>query len=108
MVFPELVGELSAIYLYRQDEQATERLRKSDAIIWKDVTLDGLGTLYAVGVSVGAIERGEEYTQFLFLHELAHIDGDGEHTPEFHRQLDRMIELFNQRTGSRIVNDYLP
>lgn len=52
VVFPELVGKLSAIYLYRQDEQVTERLRKSDAIIWKDVTLDGFGTLYAVGISL--------------------------------------------------------
>lgn len=108
VVFPELVGELSAIYLYRQDEQATERLRKSDAIIWKDVTLDGFGTLYAVGISLEAIERGKEYTELLFLHELCHIHVSGNHGPEFHNQLDSMIELFNQRTGSRIVNDHLP
>lgn len=106
VVFPELVGELSAIYLYRQDEQATERLRKSDAIIWKDVTLDGFGTLYAVGISLEAIERGEEYTQFLFLHELAHVISGGEHTPEFHRQLDRLIDQFNRRTGGHLSNDY--
>lgn len=108
VVFPELVGELSAIYLYRQSEQATERLRKSDAIIWKDVTLDGFGVLYAVGLSVGAVERGEEYTQFLFLHELAHVHVSGDHDPEFHRVLDRLIARFNQCTGGRVVNDYCP
>lgn len=108
VVFPELVGELSAIYLYRQDEQATERLRRSDAIIWKDVTLDGFGTLYAVGISLEAIEQGKEYTELLFLHELAHVHVSGDHSTEFHRELDRMIERFNQETGSRIVNDYCP
>lgn len=71
-------------------------------------TLDGFGTLYAVGISLEAIERGKEYTELLFLHELAHIFGGGEHSTEFHRELDRMIERFNKETGSRIVNDYLP
>ena len=106
VVFPELVGELSAIYLYRQGEQETERLRKSDAIIWKDVTLDGFGTLYAIGVSLEAIERGKEYVQLLFLHELCHVRISGDHSTKFHRELDRMIDRFNQETGSHIVNDY--
>lgn len=106
VVFPELVGELSAIYLYRQGEQETERLRKSDAIIWKDVTLDGFGTLYAVGISLEAVERGSEYVKFVFLHELCHIRVSGVHSLAFHQQLDRMIERFNQETGSHIVNDY--
>lgn len=106
VVFPELVGELSAIYLYRQGEQETERLRKSDAIIWKDVTLDGFGPLYAVGISLEAVERGSKYTKFVFLHELCHIRVSGVHSLAFRQQLNRMIERFNQETGSHIVNDY--
>lgn len=106
VVFPELVGELSAIYLYRQGEQETERLRKSDAIIWKDVTLDGFGTLYAVGISLEAVERGSKYTKFVFLHGLCHIRVSGVHSLAFRQQLNRMIERFNQETGSHIVNDY--
>lgn len=106
VVFPELVGELSAIYLYRQSEQATEHLRKCDGIIWRDVTMDGFGTLYAVGISLEAIERGKEYTELLFLHELCHIHVSGDHGPEFHRELDRLIEQFNRRTGEHLVNDY--
>lgn len=106
VVFPELVGELSAVYLYRQSEQATERLRKCDGIIWRDVTLDGFGTLYAIGISLEAIERGKEYTQFVFLHELAHVHVGGDHSTEFHRELDRMIEQFNRRTVGHLSNDY--
>ena len=106
VVFPELVGELSAIYLYRQDEQATERLRKSDGILWRDVTLDGFGTLYAIGISLEAIERGKEYTELLFLHELAHVHVSGAHSAEFHKQLDHLIEQFNRRTGGHVANDY--
>ena len=108
MVFPELVGKLSAIYLYRQDEQATERLRKCDGILWKDATLDGFGTLYAIGISLEAIELGKEYVQLLFLHELCHIRVSGVHSLAFRQQLNRMIERFNQETGSRITNDYCP
>lgn len=44
-VFPELVGKLSAIYLYRQREQANSAF---DGVLWKDVTLNGNGVLYAM------------------------------------------------------------
>ncbi len=108
VVFPELVGLLSAIYLYRQSEQATERLRKCDGIIWKDVTTDGNGTLYAVGLSVEAVEKGEAYVQFLFLHELAHIPAPcapDEHGPQFRREMARLLDRFNRATGSTLEDE---
>lgn len=105
---------LVSVYLYRQTDQPSSLrttsgtpMRNVDGIEWVDCTPDR-GNLHVIGLSCEALGRGSEYTQFLFLHELAHIDGGGEHSPAFHQQLDRMIELFNQRTGSRIVNDYLP
>lgn len=70
MVFPKLVGQLRAVYLYRQSEQDNSAY---DGVLWKNVTMDGLGTLYAVGLSVEAIGRGEMYIQRLFIHELTHI-----------------------------------
>ncbi len=102
---------LVALYLYWQADQPSSLrttggtpMRDVDGIEWVDATPDR-GNLHVIGLSVEALGRGPEYTQFLLLHELAHIDGDGEHTPEFHRQLDRMIEQFNRRTGGHLVND---
>ena len=105
-VFPELVRQINAIYLFEMGRQKTELLRKCDGILWRDVTLDGFGTLYAVGISLEAIERGREYTQFLFLHELVHVQTGGDHGPEFHKCLDSLIKRFNRYTGSHIINDY--
>lgn len=103
---------LAALYLYRQADQPPSLRTTSgapmqdvDGIKWKDVTGDR-GELHAIGLSCEALGQGPEYTQFLFLHELAHIDGGGEHSPAFHQQLDRLIEQFNRSTGGHIVNDY--
>lgn len=63
-VFPELVGQLRAVYLYRQSEQVNSAY---DGILWKNVTTDGRGALYAVGLSVEAVEQGPQYLQRLFL-----------------------------------------
>ena len=76
-----------------------------DGVEWVDATPDR-GFLHAIGVSCEAIDKGAAYAQMVFLHELTHIFGGGAHSPEFHRELDHMIEIFNQRTGSSIVNDY--
>lgn len=103
---------LTALYLYRQAEQppglqtdSGTPMRDVDGIQWTDATLDR-GKLYAIGISVEALERGQWYTQFLFLHELAHIFSGGEHTEEFHQCLDGLIEQVNKYTGGHIVNDY--
>ena len=103
---------LVALYLYRQVDQPPglrttggTPMRSVDGIAWKDVTRDR-GELHAIGLSCEALDRGPEYTQFLFLHELTHVLGNGEHSPEFHQQLDRLIEQFNRRTGGHVVNDY--
>ena len=103
---------LAALYLYRQSDQPP-RLRTTsgtpmqdiDGVEWKDVTRDR-GELHVIGLSCEALERGPGYTQLLFLHELTHVFGGGEHSPEFHRQLDHLIEQFNRRTGGHVVNDY--
>lgn len=102
---------LVAVYLYRQEDQPPglmttdgKPMREVDGISWKDVTTDK-GELYAIGLSLEAIGRGPEYLRFLFLHELAHIFGGVDHSWRFHRQLDRLIAEFNQRTGGNIVND---
>lgn len=104
-VFPELVGMLSAVYLYRQSEQADGSM---DGILWRDVTRDGNGVLYAVGLSVEAVERGKEYTQFLFIHELAHILAPGEHEPPFQQIVAALLDRFNSETGSSLEGEPLP
>ena len=103
---------LVALYLYRQADQPPSLRTTSgapmqdvDGIEWKDVTGDR-GELHAIGLSCEALGREPECTQFLFIHELTHIFGGGEHSPAFHRQLDRLIKQFNQHTGGHLANDY--
>lgn len=103
---------LVSVYLYRQADQppglrtdSGAPMSSVDGIQWTDATPDR-GKLYAIGVSVEAVDSGPDYLQFLFLHELTHIFSGGEHSPKFHRQLDALIAKFNRQTGSHIVNDY--
>lgn len=98
-VFPELVGDLSAVYLYRQSEQANSAF---DGILWRDVTANA-GVLYAVGLSVEAVGRGEMYLQRLFIHELAHIIvpcKPGMHSAEFHTEYKKLLRRYDTLTGS--------
>ncbi len=98
-VFPELVGKLSAIYLYRQREQANSAF---DGVLWKDVTLNGNGVLYAVGLSVEAIGRGEAYLQRLFIHEITHIIVPckvGTHSTEFHTVCQKLLHRYEALPG---------
>lgn len=104
-VFPELVGMLSAIYLYRQSKQADGSM---DGILWRDVTKDGSGILYAVGLSVEAVERGKEYTQFLFIHELAHILAPGEHEQPFKQITAALLARFNSIMESALEDEPSP
>lgn len=97
-VFPELVGQLSAIYLYRQSEQIDSAV---DGTLWKDVTTNA-GILYAVGLSVEAIGRGEMYLQRLFVHELTHIlvPCKPGHGAEFHVTFQKLLHRYDTITGS--------
>lgn len=103
---------LVSVYLYRQADQPSSLrttsgtpMRDVDGVEWGDVTRDR-GELHAIGLSVEALGRGPDYTQFLFLHELTHVFGGGEHNTEFHQRLDRLIARFNQCTGGCVSNDY--
>ena len=99
-IFPELVGRLRAVYLYRQSKQANSGY---DGVLWKNVTTDGRGTLYAVGLSVEAVEQGPQYLQRLFIHELAHIiapSAPGTHSAEFHVAYQKLLHQYDQVTGS--------
>lgn len=102
---------LVTLYLYRQEDQPSDLLttdgvpvQNVDGITWKDVTKDR-GALHAVGLSCELLGRGPEHFQLVFLHELAHVLGGGDHSTKFHQELDRLIAQFNQRTGGHIVND---
>lgn len=99
-IFPELVGQLRAIYLYRMSEQGNKTY---DAVLWKNVTTDGRGTLYAIGLSVEAIAQGPQYLQRLFIHELAHIlapCAPGKHSAEFHTAYHKLLRKYDEATSS--------
>lgn len=103
LLFPEYALRLSAIYVYKQSEQKGD-LRNSDAINWKDVTKDGNGVLYAIGISIEALQKGAEYATLCLIHELCHIE-EQSHGTSFHRLLNSMIQRYNSVMGTNIVND---
>lgn len=101
-VFPELVEQLRSIYLYRQSEQSNT-YSAYDGILWKNVTLDGRGTLCAIGLSVEAVAQGPQYLQWLFIHELCHIlapCAPGTHSAEFHTAYQKLLQRYDKATGS--------
>ena len=104
-VFPDLVSMVSAVYVYRMDQQSGSAAGP-DGISWENHTLD-VGILYAVGISLEAMDKGPEYTQFLFLHELTHIITGHNHDHAFHGQLNKLLSIFNKATGSNLFNDML-
>lgn len=103
-VFPELIKKLSAVYVYKIGEQGGDA-REVDGICWRDETSD-VGTLFAIGISLETLDEGPEYTQFVFLHELAHMATGENHNVKFHEELDKMIRTYNQATGASLENDY--
>lgn len=61
------------------------------------------GTLYAVGLSVEAVGRGEMYLQRLFIHELTHIIvpcKPGMHSTEFYKEHKKLLRRYDTLTGS--------
>lgn len=103
-VFPDLVKQVNATYVYRMEEQK-KKAAGADGMLWKDVA-GKKGTLYAIGISVEAMDGGPEYAAFVFMHELAHMVTDVSHTSAFHEKLSEMIATYNQTTGTNIVNDF--
>lgn len=99
---------LSLVYCYDQRQQPPA-LAKNDGYSSVSKRQTDGRRVASIGISVQAIQQGDGYATMILLHELAHIlrAYPSEHGPEFHRELDRMIEQFNRRTGGHIVNDYL-
>lgn len=59
-----------------------------------------------IGLATSAVSRGEDYTAFVLLHEIAHAaTGDG-HTMQFQQYLDYLILTYNAKYGTNLQNDY--
>lgn len=105
-LFPYFVGKLVAgIYPYHMTEQGTAELRGCDGISW-EFHSPGTGEVgYMIGVSIEALEAGQDYTAFLFMHELSHITAGPEHSQTFHDQLNELLMVYNGATGANLAND---
>lgn len=105
-LFPFFVGKLDAgVYPYIMADQGTEELRECDGITWEYHDPDTGEIGYMIGISVDAMNEGEAYTAFLFMHELAHITTDCEHPRTFHDQLNELLLVYNRTTGANLAND---
>jgi len=109
--FPAYIECCQYFYCYKCSEQP-EKLRKDDGIAWRYCTPDK-DELYAVGLSVEALEQGLSYATMVTLHELVHILCDiadickvDEHNQYFHNVLDGLIRRYNRRNGTTGENDY--
>ncbi|MBR6677714.1 MAG: hypothetical protein IKL23_03160 [Oscillospiraceae bacterium] len=98
---------LCAIFAYHKDQQP-EKFQDNNAITYRDVTTDGKGTLYAIGIAVESLEHGQDWAILLFLHELCHVllPDAKSHGRTFHEILDYLIAKYNVATGGSIENDY--
>ena len=103
-VFPDLVKQVNATYVYRMEEQK-KKAAGADGMSWKDVA-GQKGTLYAIGISVEALDSGPDYAAFVFMHELAHVVTSEGHTTVFQDKLNEMIDIYHKATGADIVNDF--
>lgn len=103
-IFPE-IEQVHAWFTYRQANQPPP-LSEHDGELWKDCTLD-VGTLYAIGISLEALDAGHDYGVLVILHELTHVllDG-GEHNRHFHSVLNDLLDRYNRATGQSVKNDY--
>lgn len=103
-IFPE-IEQVHAWFTYRQANQPPP-LSEHDGELWKDCTLD-VGTLYAIGISLEALDAGHDYGVLVILHELTHVllDG-GEHDRHFHSVLNDLLDRYNRATGQSVKNDY--
>jgi hypothetical protein len=77
----------------------------SDAICWMKET--DTGTIFAIGVSIDAMNLGADYCRFVFLHELAHLVAWEEHGGDFHERLGKMLDVYNREMGNNLSNDFL-
>ncbi|MBZ4647587.1 MAG: hypothetical protein JG777_3076 [Clostridia bacterium] len=57
---------------------------------------------YTIGIAIEALERGENYSIAVFLHELAHMITSQGHTKEFYLKLNELIDQYNRETGKEI------
>ena len=97
---------LKLLYTFSAAEQDESR-KDRDGECWKNCTLDGRETWYSIGISTEALDRGRDYTVFVFLHELCHLfTGGGNHTAAFHSFLDYLLSEYNSANGAEIENDY--
>lgn len=104
-LFPFFIGKLVGIYPYFMLDQGCEDLKEDDGITWEYHDPDTGEIGYMIGISVDAMNEGQAYTAFLFMHELAHITTGPEHSQAFHDQLNELLMVYNGATGANLAND---
>ena len=99
---------LALVFFFNPAEQTVEKWRRCDGLTFRHVNEDTGKTVYSVGIATRAIERGKDYTCFVWLHEAAHILRENVeiHDKRYHALLDVLIEAHNKTTGANLVNDY--
>lgn len=72
-LFPELVDQLDAVFVYRMCEQTGDAV--VDGIFLRNENASSKP--YAIGLSVEAMNRGDDYAAHTFLRALAHVEEPG-------------------------------
>lgn len=99
---------LVIVLFYDPAEQTVEKWQHCDGIAFRHFNKDGGKSVYSIGISTHAIERGKDYTCFIWLHEAAHVlrENVDVHDNRYHALLDVLIEAHNKTAGASLVNDY--
>lgn len=112
VALPDVVfgSTLALIYIYDMDEQPSDIAGSDGYSSISEHQSDGR-KVSSLGVSLQALQAGEDYATMILLHELAHITVNeslvtGQHGGAFHLWLDALIRQYNQCHGTDVQNDY--
>ncbi len=105
-----LKSDLVLIYLYDIEKQPPDSaIGISDGFSSNSINRLNQTTkvsISSIGISLQALHKSKEYAIMVFLHELTHVFGYGEHDAAFYKFLDELISRYNKATGENVVNDY--
>lgn len=98
---------LSLVYCYDQQQQLPTLAKNDGFSSVSEHQKDGR-RVASIGISIQAMQQGDECAVMVLLHELTHILSSypAEHGRTFHQTLDKLIARYNTATGAKIKNDY--
>lgn len=106
---------LSCVFCYDMETQRPEScLYMCDGIALIREVEGSKRSISALGLATQCLDRGEQYSSEIAIHEVAHLlfpenskSGELRHGERFHSGLDVLLAKYNARFGTNLQNDYV-